>query len=153
MKTHKWNDIKDKGMSPERIAASDRLVEEETVAIRLRELREAEGVTQEELARRVIPTPDVVHAHDWQTALVPVFVRHRPDTHSALLPAMRGACHVCEERHDRAVASTRAVSRARERHVLTVVPGAWDLMGKVRLLRSLSGSKVGSGPAMNAFGR
>jgi DNA-binding XRE family transcriptional regulator len=53
MKTHKWNDIKDKEMSPERIAASDRLVEEETVAIRLRELREAEGVTQEELARRV----------------------------------------------------------------------------------------------------
>ena len=44
MKTHKWNDIKNKGMSPERIAASDRWVEEETVAIRLRELREAEGL-------------------------------------------------------------------------------------------------------------
>lgn len=30
-----------------------------------------------ELARRVIPAPDIVHAHDWQTALIPVFVRHR----------------------------------------------------------------------------
>jgi predicted transcriptional regulator len=53
MKTHKWNDIKNKGMSPERIAASDRRVEQEIVAIRLRDLREAEGVTQEELAKRV----------------------------------------------------------------------------------------------------
>jgi transcriptional regulator with XRE-family HTH domain len=53
MKTHKWNDIKHRGMTPERIAAADRRVEEEIVAIRLRDLREAEGVTQEELARRV----------------------------------------------------------------------------------------------------
>lgn len=30
-----------------------------------------------ELARRVNPTPDVVHVHDWQTALVPVFMRDR----------------------------------------------------------------------------
>jgi starch synthase len=30
-----------------------------------------------ELARRVIPAPDIVHAHDWQTALIPVFVRQR----------------------------------------------------------------------------
>lgn len=28
-----------------------------------------------ELARRVNPSPDIVHAHDWQSALVPVFVR------------------------------------------------------------------------------
>ncbi len=28
-----------------------------------------------ELARRMTPTPDVLHAHDWSTALVPVFVR------------------------------------------------------------------------------
>ncbi|HMC94382.1 MAG TPA: helix-turn-helix transcriptional regulator [Polyangia bacterium] len=40
-------------MTPERIATADRRVEEEIVAIRLRDLREAEGVTQEELARRV----------------------------------------------------------------------------------------------------
>ena len=30
-----------------------------------------------ELARRLAPTPDILHAHDWQTALIPVFVRHR----------------------------------------------------------------------------
>ncbi|HEX4084087.1 MAG TPA: glycogen synthase GlgA [Chthoniobacteraceae bacterium] len=30
-----------------------------------------------ELARRVIPAPDILHAHDWQTALIPVFVKHR----------------------------------------------------------------------------
>ena len=35
-----------------------------------------------------------------------------PKRSSALLPAMRGACHVGEEHHSRAVASTRAVSRA-----------------------------------------
>ena len=30
-----------------------------------------------ELARRVIPAPDIIHAHDWQTALIPVFIRQR----------------------------------------------------------------------------
>jgi DNA-binding XRE family transcriptional regulator len=53
MKSYKWNDIKHRKMTPERIAAADRRVEEEIVAIRLRELREAEGVTQEEVAKRV----------------------------------------------------------------------------------------------------
>jgi len=30
-----------------------------------------------ELARRLIPAPDIIHAHDWPTALIPVFIRHR----------------------------------------------------------------------------
>jgi len=30
-----------------------------------------------ELARRAIPPPDIIHANDWQTALVPVMVRER----------------------------------------------------------------------------
>jgi len=30
-----------------------------------------------ELARRLIPAPDILHVHDWQTAFVPVLVRHR----------------------------------------------------------------------------
>lgn len=30
-----------------------------------------------ELVRRVVPPPDIVHAHDWQAALVPVLVRER----------------------------------------------------------------------------
>ncbi len=30
-----------------------------------------------ELARRVIPAPDLIHVHDWQTALIPVFIRQR----------------------------------------------------------------------------
>ena len=30
-----------------------------------------------ELARRVIPSPDIVHVHDWQTALIPVFIKQR----------------------------------------------------------------------------
>ena len=38
-----------------------------------------------ELARRVIPAPDVIHAHDWQTALIPVFVRHRQLPTAAIL--------------------------------------------------------------------
>lgn len=30
-----------------------------------------------ELARRAMPPPDIIHAHDWQTALVPVLVKER----------------------------------------------------------------------------
>jgi starch synthase len=30
-----------------------------------------------ELARRVIPSPDILHVHDWQTALAPVFLKQR----------------------------------------------------------------------------
>lgn len=30
-----------------------------------------------ELARRVVPPLDLIHVHDWQTALVPVLVKHR----------------------------------------------------------------------------
>jgi starch synthase len=30
-----------------------------------------------ELARRLIPAPDIIHVHDWQTALIPVFIRQR----------------------------------------------------------------------------
>lgn len=30
-----------------------------------------------ELARRVLPPPEILHVHDWQTALVPVFVKER----------------------------------------------------------------------------
>lgn len=30
-----------------------------------------------ELARRVSPRPEIIHAHDWQTALIPVFVKQR----------------------------------------------------------------------------
>ena len=30
-----------------------------------------------EIARRLMPTPDLVHAHDWQTALVPVLLKER----------------------------------------------------------------------------
>ena len=30
-----------------------------------------------EIARRLNPLPDIVHAHDWQTALVPVLIRDR----------------------------------------------------------------------------
>ncbi len=30
-----------------------------------------------ELARRVMPPPDIVHVHDWQTALIPVLIKER----------------------------------------------------------------------------
>ncbi len=30
-----------------------------------------------ELARRLSPPPDIIHSHDWQTALIPVFVKQR----------------------------------------------------------------------------
>jgi predicted transcriptional regulator len=53
MRIHKWNDVKHRKMTPERIAASEKRVEEAIVEIRLRALRESEGITQEELARRM----------------------------------------------------------------------------------------------------
>src|SRR5437588_599208 len=30
-----------------------------------------------ELARRILPPPEVIHVHDWQTALLPVLVKER----------------------------------------------------------------------------
>jgi len=30
-----------------------------------------------ELARRLSPPPEIIHAHDWQSALIPVFVKQR----------------------------------------------------------------------------
>jgi len=53
MKTHKWNDIKYRGMSPARIKAIEEGVAEELVAMRLRALREDLGITQEEMAAKV----------------------------------------------------------------------------------------------------
>jgi len=37
-----------------------------------------------EFAARQLEPPDVIHAHDWQTALVPVYLRSRASAHPAL---------------------------------------------------------------------
>jgi transcriptional regulator with XRE-family HTH domain len=52
MKIRKWKDIKHLGMSPRESAEADHDVDEEIVKIRLCELREAEGITHEEMAQR-----------------------------------------------------------------------------------------------------
>lgn len=53
MKLHKWKDIREKKLSPERLRRVDEQVEQELLEMDLRALREAVGLTQEELARRV----------------------------------------------------------------------------------------------------
>jgi predicted transcriptional regulator len=53
MKLHKWQDIRAKRFSPDQLRELDDEVEQELLAMDLRALREAVGLTQEELARRV----------------------------------------------------------------------------------------------------
>ena len=53
MKLHKWKDIREKKLSPEQLRRIDEEVEQELLEMDLRALREAAGLTQEELARRV----------------------------------------------------------------------------------------------------
>lgn len=51
MKLHKWDDIKRRGKSPERVARLEKRVEAELVEMSLADLRRELGVTQEEMAR------------------------------------------------------------------------------------------------------
>lgn len=53
MKLHKWKDIREKKLSPEQLRRIDEEVEQELLEMDLRALREAVGLTQEELARKV----------------------------------------------------------------------------------------------------
>ena len=53
MKLHKWKDIRAKKFAPERLRQIDEEVEKELLEMDLRALREAVGLTQEELARKV----------------------------------------------------------------------------------------------------
>jgi transcriptional regulator with XRE-family HTH domain len=52
MKLHRWADIKDQGMTPSRIRQSKARVANDSLAIRLRAVREAAGLTQAELGKR-----------------------------------------------------------------------------------------------------
>jgi transcriptional regulator with XRE-family HTH domain len=56
MKLHRWSEIRNKGMTPKRIARADATVAREALSIRLRTLREAAGLTQTELAKRAAIT-------------------------------------------------------------------------------------------------
>jgi len=53
MRLHQWNDIRAKKFSSERLQRIAEEVEEELLEMDLRALREAVGLTQEELARKV----------------------------------------------------------------------------------------------------
>lgn len=56
MKTHKWQDIKGRRLTTERMAQLDREIAAESAAIDLARFREALGVTQVELARAIEST-------------------------------------------------------------------------------------------------
>ena len=56
MKLHRWSEIRNKGMTPKRIARADTAVARDALSIRLRTLREAAGLTQTELAKRAALT-------------------------------------------------------------------------------------------------
>jgi transcriptional regulator with XRE-family HTH domain len=56
MKLHRWSEIRNKGMTPKRIARADATVARDALSIRLRTLREAAGLTQTELAKRATIT-------------------------------------------------------------------------------------------------
>jgi transcriptional regulator with XRE-family HTH domain len=56
MELHKWKDIRAKKLSPDQLKEIDKAVDQELLEMDLRALREAVGLTQEELARKVVVT-------------------------------------------------------------------------------------------------
>lgn len=52
MKLHRWADIKNQKMTPERVDRSAGRVARDALAIRLQAVREAAGLTQEQLGKR-----------------------------------------------------------------------------------------------------
>jgi DNA-binding transcriptional regulator YiaG len=56
MKVHPWKEIKEKRFTSDQIQQIDNAVEQELLEMDLRALREAVGLTQEELAQRVAIT-------------------------------------------------------------------------------------------------
>jgi DNA-binding XRE family transcriptional regulator len=56
MTVHTWQEIKAKKFSPDQLQQIDYAVEQELLEMDLRALREAAGLTQEELAQRVAIT-------------------------------------------------------------------------------------------------
>lgn len=56
MTVHTWQEIKAKKFSPDQLQQIDNAVEHELLEMDLRALREAAGLTQEELAQRVAIT-------------------------------------------------------------------------------------------------
>lgn len=53
MKTHKWSDVKRRLFSPEQLANLEAATAQDAMAITLKQLREAIGITQAELARAI----------------------------------------------------------------------------------------------------
>lgn len=56
MAVHTWQEIKAKKFSPDQLQQIDNAVEQELLEMDLRALREAAGLTQEEMAQRVAIT-------------------------------------------------------------------------------------------------
>ncbi len=56
MTAHTWQEIRAKKFSPDQLQQIDNAVEQELLEMDLRALREAAGLTQEELAQRVAIT-------------------------------------------------------------------------------------------------
>jgi transcriptional regulator with XRE-family HTH domain len=56
MPLHRWSEIRSKKFSPDQLQKIDETVEEELLEMDLRALREAIGLTQEELAQRILIT-------------------------------------------------------------------------------------------------
>ncbi len=56
MTVHTWQEIKAKKFSPDQLQQIDNAVEQELLEMDLRALREAAGLTQEELAQRIAIT-------------------------------------------------------------------------------------------------
>jgi transcriptional regulator with XRE-family HTH domain len=60
MKTKPWREIRARKLSPQKLKKIDRAVEEDLLEMDLRELREAAGETQEELAEALKKAPSEI---------------------------------------------------------------------------------------------
>lgn len=88
METKKWADIRAQKFSPEELRQLDREVEAELLEMDLRRLREAVGLTQEELATRVEITQS-------QLSKLERRADHRLSTLRRYVEALGGSLEIC----------------------------------------------------------
>lgn len=88
MSVKKWSEIREKKFSPEELRCIDQDVEAELLEMDLRALREAVGLTQEELAKRV----DVTQS---QLSKLERRDDHRISTLRRYVEALGGTLEIC----------------------------------------------------------
>lgn len=99
MATHKWSDIRKERFSPEHIAAVDAKIDNEIIALNLKNLRETLGKTQEEVA-------EVANMTQSQLSKMEKSKEHLVSTLRRCVEAMGGELEIVAKFNDRSVKLT-----------------------------------------------